>query len=248
MRSAGLDVSAVDMAMSLYKPRRNAILTSLLFRVREFQVACVLLVASICAFQLHADLGISVRLLGSSVTCGLWLLVVRWRGRAWLHEATFCSLQCCVEVQAEAIARVKPHVVVGSSWGGAVVAELLVQQRLNAPVVLLAPAWHAATRKFNYEVRLQQLAERSEHPIVVIHDQEDPVVSFADSVRIAETFERIDVAHKLHFIPVVGCGHRLLPVVKRGLLTTLVQAAASGDKEVLQQVVARTRAKFGPKE
>lgn len=84
----------------------------------------------------------------------------------------------CVDVQARALAQFAPQVLVGSSFGGAVVVELLARGVYTGPVLLLAQA----------AVHYRPDAALPERVYVtLVHARGDEVVPFAGSERLART-------------------------------------------------------------
>lgn len=83
-----------------------------------------------------------------------------------------------LEVATEAAAESKPHVVVGSSFGGGVACALATAGLYAGPMVLLAPA---ARRLF----QIQALPARSGRT-VILHGRADSVVPVADSIKLAQ--------------------------------------------------------------
>lgn len=88
------------------------------------------------------------------------------------------DVESCIEVHARALQTFHPHVLVGSSFGGAVALALLVRGLFAGPTLLLA---QAGLRYFP-GARLPATA-----PVVLVHARGDDVVAFADSVQLAQT-------------------------------------------------------------
>jgi len=84
----------------------------------------------------------------------------------------------CVELQAVTVRQFRPDVVVGSSFGGAVVVELLRRGEWSGPTLLLA---QAAVR---YDPRAQ-LPEGV--PVMLVHGLRDEVIDIEDSRQLART-------------------------------------------------------------
>ncbi|MBL8949850.1 MAG: hypothetical protein JNK82_03675 [Myxococcaceae bacterium] len=105
-----------------------------------------------------------------------------------------------IRVAAEAVASAAPHVVVGSSFGGALAASLT----WGGPLVLMAPA----AEKLVGVLSLPKRAGR----VVIIHGRRDEVIPFEDSVRLAAA-SACDVALWL-----VDDDHRLHASVDAGLM------------------------------
>ncbi len=106
------------------------------------------------------------------------------------------DFEACVELHSKVLASFLPDVLVGSSFGGAVVAELLARELWRGPTLLLAPA---ALRR-SPEQRLPQGLR-----IWLVHGTRDEVIDPQDSRRLAETGSadqvrliEVDDDHSLH--------------------------------------------------
>ena len=88
------------------------------------------------------------------------------------------DFQACVDLHREALASFRPDVLVGSSFGGAVVAELLARELWRGPTLLLA---QAALRRSPTQ-RLPQAVR-----VWLVHGTRDEVIDPDDSRRLAET-------------------------------------------------------------
>ena len=98
----------------------------------------------------------------------------------------------CVRQQADVIARERPDVVVGSSFGGAVAAALVQRGKWRGPTLLLAPA----LRHLGVERTLP-----AGLPIAIVHGTRDAVVAIDDSRALARALGveliEIDDEHRL---------------------------------------------------
>ncbi len=106
------------------------------------------------------------------------------------------DFQACVDLHREALASFRPDVLVGSSFGGAVVAELLARELWRGPTLLLA---QAALRRSPTQ-RLPQAVR-----VWLVHGTRDEVIDPDDSRRLAETgapdsvrLIEVDDDHSLH--------------------------------------------------
>jgi predicted esterase len=88
------------------------------------------------------------------------------------------DLEGCVQVHARALRAFQPNVLVGSSFGGAVVVALLMRGLYQGATLLLA---QAALRY------LPQARLPGGVPVTLVHAREDEVIPFADSERLAST-------------------------------------------------------------
>ena len=114
-----------------------------------------------------------------------------------------------VSVQAEAVARFSPQVVVGSSFGGAVLCALLKRGLYRGPSLLLAPA----TRLYDPQVALPR-----GRAIVIVHGIADDVVPIELSRALAASAPGV-VLHE------VEDDHRLSATVESGRLFDHVREA-----------------------
>lgn len=88
------------------------------------------------------------------------------------------SLERCIDVHARALEAFDPHVLVGSSFGGAVAVALLMRGLYRGPTLLLA---QAAARY------LPDPALPSAVPVTLVHGRQDDVIPFGDSEALART-------------------------------------------------------------
>lgn len=84
----------------------------------------------------------------------------------------------CIEVHARALEAFRPNVLVGSSFGGAVVVALLMRGLYRGPSLLLAQAALRYLPAASLPVGL---------PVTLVHGRQDDVIPFADSARLART-------------------------------------------------------------
>ncbi len=213
LRAQYFDVYAADMHMSIWDfKKRNAVIRHLI-RLDETRVAVG---AGLLGLVLgpHAGRWGKVAGLGG---LGLWSL---GRHRALFAKALAQSFEACVQIQIEAVQQAQPDVVVGSSWGGAVAAELLIRGAWKGPTILLAPALEKVctmTERRELSLKQEQLRKcASDSPILIFHDPSDEVIPHAHSLRLAEGS---DIELRL----VEAGGHRLLDLLERGELSQAIQ-------------------------
>jgi predicted esterase len=120
----------------------------------------------------------------------------------------------CLRTQAAAIASFSPDVVVGSSFGGAVLVRLLADGVWRGPSLLLAQA----AAHFGGEAKLPEGVR-----VTLVHGLSDDVVDIAGSRALARTgspglVELIEVED----------GHRLQSLIDDGTLAALVRGVAEG--------------------
>lgn len=214
LRSQGFDVRAENMHMSLTQMRkRNSALRNL-FRLPEvratFLFFAVVIVASAALRMPALTL---VALVGWA-----WLFL---RRRALFAAALAKSFVQCVAIQRKAILHDAPDILIGSSWGGAVAAELIASGVWAGPTILLAPAiarvseWARRNDLGQTTSALHAAATRAR--VVVFHDPSDDVVPHEDSVSLARD-SSIDLRS------VDAGGHRLLELLERGELGETIRA------------------------
>jgi pimeloyl-ACP methyl ester carboxylesterase len=117
----------------------------------------------------------------------------------------------CVRQQAEEIRTFQPDVVIGSSFGGAVVLALLAQGHWTGPTLLLAQA----AVKMDPDARLPEGL-----PVLLVHGTRDAVVPVEHSRRLAKTGSpgRVRLLE-------VDDTHRLVGLVETDRLADLVREA-----------------------
>jgi predicted esterase len=119
----------------------------------------------------------------------------------------------CVVLQAEALLRFRPDVLVGSSFGGAVAVELLQRGRWRGPTLLLAQA----------ALKRGGCASLPEGVRVwLVHGLRDELVEIEDSRRLARTG-----SPELVRLIEVDDDHPLRGLVRSGELAELVRGLAA---------------------
>lgn len=124
------------------------------------------------------------------------------------------DFEACVAVHAEALRRFRPHVLVGSSFGGAVVVALLERGDWRGPTLLLAQA----ARLYDPSVRLPAGV-----PVILVHAPGDDVVPVDDSRQLAKTG-----SPELVRLLEPDDDHSLHRFVASGQLVRLVERLADG--------------------
>jgi predicted esterase len=122
------------------------------------------------------------------------------------------DFEACVGLQAGTLARFQPEVLVGSSFGGAVVVALLQRKLWRGPTVLLAQA----SLHYDPEVRLPPGV-----PVTLVHGLQDEIVPFEHSRRLAASAPESTTV--LEFED----DHRLSYLQSSGKLIEIVRAAVS---------------------
>ena len=103
------------------------------------------------------------------------------------------ALRPSINIATREILSFQPDVIVGSSFGGAVLAQMIHESLWVGPSVLLAPAWKKITGQCS-------LAPDKAKNLIVFHSQEDDVVPFEDS---------IELVNNVGFVIPIDGGHRL---------------------------------------
>ncbi len=119
----------------------------------------------------------------------------------------------CVELQAKTLREFEPHVLVGSSFGGAVAVTLLRQAVWKGPTLLLAQA----ALRYDQQARLPEGV-----PVVLVHGTRDDVIDIADSRALARTG-----TPGLVRLVEVDDAHDLGGLVQSGRLVELVRETAA---------------------
>jgi hypothetical protein len=221
LRDQGFEVIAPDMFMSLTQlGKRNSVVRQLL-RLTEVRVAGLLTVVG-----LSLGLTLALRSLALGLGLGLTTLVLAavWyvlRSKSLVARALGRSFAASVAIQTAAVREAVPDVVVGSSWGGAVAAELVVRGQWSGPTILLAPAiqavWERSARG-DVDAHNQCLRELADEvPILVFHDPSDATIAHADSVRLSE-------GSSIELRSVDAGGHRLMGLLEQGSLGEAIRA------------------------
>ena len=118
----------------------------------------------------------------------------------------------CVELQAETLRQFRPDVLVGSSFGGAVVVELLRRGDWKGPTCLAQ-----AALRYNSQSRLPEGV-----PVMLVHGLQDEVIDIEDSRRLATTGSA-DLVRLVE----VDDEHDLRVLCESGRLVELVHETAS---------------------
>jgi predicted esterase len=114
---------------------------------------------------------------------------------AYTPQMDTSDFASCIRLQTEAVTSFRPDLLLGSSFGGAVVVTLLELGVWNGPTLLLAPA----ALRYDPAARLPEGV-----PVTIVHGTGDTVVDIEDSRKLALTglpgwvrlFE-VDDAHDL---------------------------------------------------
>ena len=122
------------------------------------------------------------------------------------------DFESCVAIHAGALMSFKPDVLIGSSYGGAVVVALLMRKLWRGPSLLLAQA----ALHYNPAASLPAGV-----PVLLVHGREDEIVPVEHSRRLAAT------APGTATVVEYEAGHRLSELIANGELATLVERTAA---------------------
>jgi hypothetical protein len=222
LRAQGLEVHSADMQMSLWQLHRSNSVARQLLRLPEVRLAGLAGLGGLVASTWRRS---AVGALASLTLPTGWLAL---RRRRLLEKALARSFDACLDIQRRAVFAAQPDVVVGSSWGGAIAAELLLEGSWSGPTVLLAPAFQKVrelTGRRDLAEASQRLRDRSrEQPVVLFHDPTDDTVPHTDSLRLT-------AGSKIDLRSVDGGGHRLLDLLERGELARTIRALAHAEDD-----------------
>lgn len=208
LREQGLDVRAHDMHMGVSQISRTNSVVRMALRLPEVQLVLGASLTTLLFTRSKRGAMISSTLLSS------WMAM---RKNAVVGQALAHSFAACVEIQRAALLQEKPDIVLGSSWGGAVVVELIRRGEWNGPTILLAPAVQRVVTKTGQGNAVEIARQLRGKPIVVFHDPSDEVVPFADS-------EVLATEGQLELRAVNGGGHRLMGICHDGTLAKTLRA------------------------
>jgi hypothetical protein len=237
-------VLSVSMYTGIINCKRNSFLVALLREPSFYKFMGSLVVFLYFAFYV-------VQNIGNEFQWKFYLLsipsVIFWiRKEAMVREMRWdmmvSIINNCMEIQAQAIKKFEPDVIVSSSFGAAVVVYGILEQRFSAPIVLCASAHELVNKEmFDYWMKSKRnengkagLKIPADLPVVIIHGTKDSTVPFQHSRRLYSILnsdkERVKLKTftKYHEIP--DEGHRLRSIlsmessIKRGqtLLETSV--------------------------
>lgn len=215
LRAQGFEVIAPDMQMGTSQIRRKNSVIRMLMRLGEVRLFALVVITWVA-------LSLSLRHPWWSLG-GLALLVIGWRARYphWVASALARSFETCVQIACDSVHDAEAAVLVGSSWGGAVAAELLTRGVWRGPTILLAPAIAAVYRKTqraDAAAHLSRLRELSATvPILIFHDPADETIPHADS-------ESLAAGSSIELRSVSAGGHRLMQLLERGTLAAAIHS------------------------
>ena len=90
-------------------------------------------------------------------------------------------------MQKKVIKEFKPDIVIGSSWGGAVAVECILNKDWNGPTILLAPASHLVNKNLIHPRK--SISIPSNVPCYIFHGTNDTTVPVSDSKELVRNSE-----------------------------------------------------------
>jgi hypothetical protein len=211
LREQGLDVRAHDMDMGVTQISRKNSVVRMALRLPEVQSVFAGL-ALLTAATRSKQGAILAATLGAS-----WVAL---RKNAVSGRALTNSFAACVEIQKAAVLQENPDIVLGSSWGGAVVVELIRQGIWTGPTILLAPAVQRVCTKTGRGDAREIARQLRGHRVIIFHDPTDEVVPFVDSEVLADEAQ-------IELRAVDGGGHRLMGICHDGRLAAALRNLAA---------------------
>jgi hypothetical protein len=135
------------------------------------------------------------------------------------------DFEACIAVHADALARFRPDLLVGSSFGGAVAVELMQRGLWRGPSLLLAQA----ALYYLPNARLPAGAR-----VTLVHARQDEIVPFAHSEQLAASAGipadgSARNGERERLVELIACDddHALSALVTSGALVALVARAAA---------------------
>lgn len=139
----------------------------------------------------------------------------------WLSGALIDSFDASIALQREALqAEEPPDVLVGSSWGGAIVLQLVAEGTWSGPALVLCPATRkilGIRRADDLTARLVALSLASHGKIKLVHGTSDRTIPIEDSRELA-------LAAGLQLIEVEGGSHGLREFTESGRLREAIES------------------------
>lgn len=208
LREQGFDVRAHDMDMGVWQLSRKNSVVRMALRLPEVQAVLggALAIAGTKRSPRNA--------LMSAAMLGTWGAL---RKNAVMARALSASFAACVDIQKSAVSQENPDIVIGSSWGGAVVVELMRQGLWSGRTILLAPAVQRVCQRTGQGDSREIARQLRGRRVIIFHDPTDEVVPFVDSEVFATEGE-------FELRAVDGGGHRLLGICEDGRLAAALHA------------------------
>lgn len=219
LRAQGFEVIAPDLQMGVLQlSRRNSALRMFLRLAEVRCVAAGLLASMASAIAVPSTCLAAISLFAFA----LWFFI---RRQILFAAALSRSFDASVQIARSGLESAGADVLVGSSWGGAVAAELICSGAWRGPTLLLAPAiakvrqW--ARRGDLDEIRNKMRGFSAAMPIVIFHDPADDTVPHGDSLALARETS-IDLRS------IAGGGHRLSQLLENGTVATTIKELVTG--------------------
>lgn len=211
LREQGFDVRAHDMDMGVWQLSRKNSVVRMALRLPEVQAVLG------GALAMAGTKRSSRSALMSAAMLGAWGAL---RKNAVMARALSASFAACVDIQKSAVLQENPDIVIGSSWGGAVVVELMRQGVWSGRTILLAPAVQRVCQRTGQGDSGEMARQLRGRRVIIFHDPTDEVVPFVDSEVFATEGE-------FELRAVDGGGHRLLGICEDGRLAAALHALSA---------------------
>ena len=131
-----------------------------------------------------------------------------------VRQAVERSFECCMEEQEKAIREFKPTLIVGSSWGGAIVLELIRRGVWGGKTIALCPAYT--------KVHSILLTEDTKLPeglkeCLVVHGTKDETIPYRHSEELVKNHPGLEL------LTIEGDNHRLDGMLESGQLIQVIK-------------------------
>lgn len=211
LREQGFDVRAHDMDMGVWQLSRKNSVVRMALRLPEVQAVLggALAIAGTKRSPRNA--------LMAAAMLGTWGAL---RKNVVMARALSASFAACVDIQKSAVLQENPDIVIGSSWGGAVVVELMRQGIWSGRTILLAPAVQRVCQRTGQGDSREIARQLRGRRVIIYHDPTDETVPFVDSEVLANEGE-------FELRAVDGGGHRLMGICEDGRLAAALQGLSA---------------------
>lgn len=221
LRAQGFDVRCEDMFTGKFQLfQKNSIVRHLL-RLPETKVSLSAVFLSMSSMYLEKTSSKQPSLGRFCLLASC--LFIAFRIKNWIKSALTNSMERCVEIQQQALLTHRPSLIIASSWGGVIAAELILRQSWGGPTCFLAPAIFKVYEMCQSLVFAQEKAKQlreisSSIPMSVFHDRKDAQIPFHDSERLCQGSDSSTsaVTFTLHEMP--DNGHHLVTMTHNGIL------------------------------
>ena len=111
-----------------------------------------------------------------------------------IRIAVIKSLENNIEISHKEIMKSRPEVIIGSSWGGAILVKLIERGMWKGNSILIAPAYYSVN-KIIYNNRKEEISKfhlreikknNFNGKIIIYHSKEDNIVPLKDSIMLCD--------------------------------------------------------------